>query len=74
MNPGEGFEAAAARAYAQGIHPLTFTETVLAVIVAYETGRRLDDPYAEQLARRLIAFMLNSGWTMPGNQGEGPVN
>jgi len=50
VNPGEGFEAAAARAYAQGIHPLTFTETVLAVIVAYETGRRLDDPYAEQLA------------------------
>jgi hypothetical protein len=66
MMPGELVEAAAARAYAKGVHPLDWAELLLTMIAEGEFSTCCcHDPRAGQLACKALAALMNSGWQPP---------
>lgn len=65
MTPGEVIEQLAARAYEAGVDPVRFTTAVIEVITEEVFGLECHDPRTALLARRIVACLLEMGWTMP---------
>jgi hypothetical protein len=64
-------------AYRRGTHPLDFAELVVQAAAedvgldahdpaaAEDVGLDAHDPAAARLARRVLGYLLDAGWTMP---------
>ena len=66
MTPGQVIEQLAAAAYRNNIDPIRFTAAVVEIQVEEIFDLQCRDPRAVLLSRKIIACLLEVGWTMPG--------
>jgi hypothetical protein len=65
MTPGQAVEQLAASAYERGVSPVAFTAAVIEVAAEETLGLDCHDPRVRILARRIVACILEAGWTSP---------
>lgn len=72
MSRPTSLEAAARAAYAAGANPVAFTEDVLCLLAAYTFDLADGDPELMRFTRRLLAALMDMGWTMPAGSYSDP--
>jgi hypothetical protein len=65
MTPGEIIEQLAERAYENGVDPVHFATAVLEVVTEEIFDLPCHDPRTRMLSRRIVACLLEAGWTSP---------